>query len=316
VDITANSSDNVGVTKVEIYVDSNLRCTLNAAPYVCPFTVSSTGGTSYMIHARAFDAAGNMRVSNSNKLTVTVPDTTAPTVTLMTPQNNLSVSPGQVSVSVNASDNVGVTKVEVFMTGVLKCTLTAAPYTCTISTNTAGGLNYTILARAYDAAGNMSNSTTNTLIVLPADPTRVTNMWTNLAFANKLLLSTQFSASVTAANADAVIGFSNGPADDYSDLAVAVRFNPTGTIDVRNGADYAAAVTMPYARNQVFKFRIIVNIAAKTYNVYVTPPSGSEQALAINYAFRTEQLAIARFNNRADITSLGVVNITEFSVAP
>src|SRR6185369_2390774 len=65
--ITANASDNVGVTRVEFLVDGALQCTDTAAPYSCSWKVPNTPNKTYQLSARAFDAA-----SNSSTATVQV----------------------------------------------------------------------------------------------------------------------------------------------------------------------------------------------------------------------------------------------------
>lgn len=57
--IRAIASDNVKVTKVEFYVDNNLRCTDNTASYTCKWRVPSGRNITYTILAKAYDAAGN-----------------------------------------------------------------------------------------------------------------------------------------------------------------------------------------------------------------------------------------------------------------
>jgi len=65
---------------------------------------------------------------------------------------------GTVSVSANATDNVGVTKVEFWVNGVLKTTDTSAPYSFNLNTRKLSGTQ-TIVAKAFDAAGNSASST-------------------------------------------------------------------------------------------------------------------------------------------------------------
>lgn len=67
--ISANASDNVGVTKVEFRVNGSLKCTDTIAPYTCSYAVPRGGGKSYLIEAKAYDAAGNFSVSLSNVIT-------------------------------------------------------------------------------------------------------------------------------------------------------------------------------------------------------------------------------------------------------
>ncbi|MGH7214213.1 MAG: Ig-like domain-containing protein [Tepidisphaeraceae bacterium] len=85
-------------------------------------------------------------------------DTTPPEVRLTAPAVGAVVS-GTMTINALATDNVGVTRVEVLEDGVVRHTLTAAPYD--VACDTAGHANgdHTLQARAYDAAGNVTLST-------------------------------------------------------------------------------------------------------------------------------------------------------------
>jgi hypothetical protein len=95
---------------------------------------------------------------------------------------------------------------------------------------------------------------------------------------------------------DAGVGLSNGAQTAFSGLACIARFNTSGNIDARNGGAYAAASPITYSANTSYHFRFVVNVPSHTYSVYVTPSGGSEQAVGVNYAFRTEQASIASLN--------------------
>jgi Big-like domain-containing protein/IPT/TIG domain-containing protein len=91
-------------------------------------------------------------------------DTVGPSVALVAPTNFAVVS-GNVGVSASATDNVGVSRVELYRNGGLFATLTTAPYTYTWdSSGTANG-SYTLTATAYDAAGNAGSSNPLTVTV-------------------------------------------------------------------------------------------------------------------------------------------------------
>ena len=127
---------------------------------------------------------------------------------------------------------------------------------------------------------------------------------TGAAWQNRALASNQtgtFTAEINATpqgtNIDAGIGLSNGTQTDFADLACIVRFNNQGKIDARNGGAYAALSQISYSPNTSYHFRFVVNVPAHTYSVYVTPPGSSEQAIGINYAFRTEQATVGSLNN-------------------
>jgi hypothetical protein len=69
--ITADATDNVGVSRVEFYVDNGLIGTDNTAPYTCSWSiVSYQDSSSHSIYAKAYDAANNS--AQSNVVTVTV----------------------------------------------------------------------------------------------------------------------------------------------------------------------------------------------------------------------------------------------------
>jgi subtilisin len=59
VTIRAEASDNVGVSRVEFYVDLVGKCVDTVAPFTCNWVVPRGRGLYYLIEAVAFDAAGN-----------------------------------------------------------------------------------------------------------------------------------------------------------------------------------------------------------------------------------------------------------------
>jgi hypothetical protein len=89
--------------------------------------------------------------------TTTTLDTQAPTASISAPLASASVT-GLVAVNVSASDNVGVTKVDLRVNGTTVATDTATPFAFTWdSTKVANGMA-TFTAVAYDAAGNAGTS--------------------------------------------------------------------------------------------------------------------------------------------------------------
>ena len=117
---------------------------------------------------------------------------------------------------------------------------------------------------------------------------------------------------------DANVALSQNAPAAYTDLAVIVRFNPSGNIDVRNGSTYAAAYTQPYTAGSTYHFRVVVNVPAHTYSVYITLPGSSEQTLASNYAFRSEQASATSLNywtSYEDSASAAPVQVCSFSLS-
>lgn len=90
-----------------------------------------------------------------NQSSTPIVDTTPPTVTA-----SESGTSGTITLSASASDNVGVTKVEMWLDGALKSTLSAAPYSMTYDSLTLANGSHALIAKAFDAAGNSTPSGT------------------------------------------------------------------------------------------------------------------------------------------------------------
>jgi hypothetical protein len=68
--VTASASDNVGVTKVEFYLDGALASTDTTSPYSWSWNTTTASNASHTLSTKAYDAAGN--VGSSATVTVTV----------------------------------------------------------------------------------------------------------------------------------------------------------------------------------------------------------------------------------------------------
>jgi Bacterial Ig domain len=70
VNVAITASDDVGVARVEFYVNGGLMCTFAASPYTCAWRVPAAAGKTYSLQAKAYDAAGNVGVSGVVSVTV------------------------------------------------------------------------------------------------------------------------------------------------------------------------------------------------------------------------------------------------------
>jgi hypothetical protein len=102
-------------------------------------------------------------------LTCPTPDNTPPTVRITSPASGATVS-GTITVTATASDNRGVAGVQFFLDGVLGADDTAAPYSISWNTATAGNGSHTLTAVARDAAGNRTTSDPVTIAVTDTPP--------------------------------------------------------------------------------------------------------------------------------------------------
>jgi thermitase len=98
------------------------------------------------------------RAAAAATASVPPPDTAAPQVGIGTPSNGSKVS-GSVTVTVSASDDGEVARVDLFIDGVLHGSSTTAPYSFYWDTKNGGNGRRTLVAKAVDAAGNVGSST-------------------------------------------------------------------------------------------------------------------------------------------------------------
>jgi beta-lactamase superfamily II metal-dependent hydrolase len=73
--VSASASDNVGVTKVEFYLDNVLQSTDTTSPYSWSWNTTGTANGAHSLTSKAYDAAGNFGTSTA--VSVTVSNTTA-----------------------------------------------------------------------------------------------------------------------------------------------------------------------------------------------------------------------------------------------
>ncbi|MCP5477162.1 MAG: PHB depolymerase family esterase [Rhodanobacteraceae bacterium] len=94
----------------------------------------------------------DIRVGNASEPA----DTTPPVVNLSAPANAATVS-GTVDLTATASDAAGVTKVEFYANGSLLGVDLSSPYSWSWNTAAMADGSYALMARAFDAAGNMGS---------------------------------------------------------------------------------------------------------------------------------------------------------------
>ncbi|MFM7375838.1 MAG: Ig-like domain-containing protein, partial [Chthoniobacterales bacterium] len=86
-------------------------------------------------------------------------DTTAPVTAVTNPKNGSSIAGlRSVSVSVASSDNIAVTKAELYINGRLNASSSSGNFTFSWNTSRLSSGTYQLQSRAYDAAGNVASS--------------------------------------------------------------------------------------------------------------------------------------------------------------
>ena len=158
VPVDVNYSDNVGVTRAELYVNGSKVATDDASPFAFAWDTAAYGDGSYTLVARAYDAAGNVGASPSVSVSIGN-DSTAPTISNFNLTAGMTISPTRQTVNVRAADNQSVAKISLVIDG--KEVAVAYGSTLKYSWNTrklATGA-HTVTVRMTDNSGNVSSQT-------------------------------------------------------------------------------------------------------------------------------------------------------------
>jgi hypothetical protein len=174
VTIQVSATDNVGISKVQVYVDGILKSTISTLPYNLSWNTATVANGAHTLRAVAYDAAGNSAASQIgvNVSNLQQGDISSPSVSITAPANGSAVT-GSVVISASASDNVGVNSVEFRIDGALLSVDNTAPYSASWNTSGYAAGSHTIVAVAKDAAGNTAQHsvsvTINTTVVDPGN---------------------------------------------------------------------------------------------------------------------------------------------------
>ena len=113
--------------------------------------LGTAGFDKYYGHGRV-DAAAAVQAAGA----AAVRDTLAPSVSIVSPSEGTTVQ-GLVSVDVAASDNVGVSRVDLLVNGARLASATSAPYGFGWDSTAVADGNVSLTVQAYDAAGNSTS---------------------------------------------------------------------------------------------------------------------------------------------------------------
>ncbi len=158
---SVSATDNISVTRVELRVNGDVVATDNALPYQLSWDSTSAADGGVQLTAAAFDASGNVALSAPIALTVsntTTDDVTPPMVSISSLSAAAGFVSGTVTATVQATDNVGVTRVDLMVNGSTVASGNVVPYQFSWNSTTVPDGKATITAVAYDAAGNSRTS--------------------------------------------------------------------------------------------------------------------------------------------------------------
>jgi len=149
-------------------------------------------------------------------------DTTPPTASITSPAAGATVS-GTVSIQANASDNVGVTRVDFLVDGAVLSSDTTSPYSASWNASGAANGPHSLTVRAFDAANNQKVSAAVSVTVNNGTTTAPALTLSGVPASVRRGQTFTATATVTNSAATAASGFS-----------VAISFTPSGSLRLQN----------------------------------------------------------------------------------
>lgn len=155
----AEASDDVAVSKVSFYLDATLLSEDTAAPYEHSFNSAGYANGNYTLKAVASD--GILTAEKTVTITIqnTISDTIDPTVVFIFPDASpYTWASADIELQVRAEDNIGISKVEIYVNDQLALTTTNSNFLATWPYASVGPGQYTVRAKAYDTSGKTAEA--------------------------------------------------------------------------------------------------------------------------------------------------------------
>ena len=210
--------------------------------------------------------------------------------------------------------------------------------TLTVSAaNTSTSGNVTITITASDTANNISQnvsvnasvqsaastvSSMNAIEPVASQPgcvsTPPTSNAQRVSFPTSLAttgFTATFSATLSSSAMDAALGFFAPASSTHPTLSSLINFSPDGVIRVRNGDSFVSSA-ISYAAGETLQFRLVENLPATTYSLFVTFPGAAEVSLATNLQVSSDQRGATTLGgwgqlvNAPDDATLSVCNFS------
>ena len=271
--VTANGHT---ITKVQFYNGTTLLGEDTSAPYA--FTWSGVPADSYNLTARAVYDAGS--TVNSAAASITVANSTAPTIALTSPANGASfTAPATVNLAASVTANGHtITKVQFYNGTTLLGEDTSAPYAFTWSSVPAG--SYNLSARAvYDAGSTVNSAAVSITVANSTAPTiALTSPASGAIFTAPATVN--LAASVTA-NGHTItkVQFYNGSTllgeDTTASYGFAWSNAPAGSYSLTARAVYDAGSTVNSAAVNITVANTAPNTSPSNTTLIAVPDSGN-----------------------------------------
>ncbi len=205
--IEAVASSNT--SSVELQLNGTSLGKKTSPPYTWTTTLSRANDGKNTITGFASTANGTFAYAQPQTFTVSIADTTKPTITLAAVGSSTGVA-----LSGTATDDYGVTKVEFYNGTTLLATDTSAPYSHNLSLLEAAMSFPSYTAKAYDAANN--NTTSNLIEEVWESTAARNNTIATAVLLDAMPIRTQAGATVSATLDSTAFGSTDPDVDYYA----------------------------------------------------------------------------------------------------
>ena len=307
------STDNVGVSGYDVYRDG-VKIGTTQGPTIT--NTPLTPGKSYTYIVKAYDAADNYSDASAPLTAATNNDTQAPTV----PTGLKAGAATETSISLSwspSTDNVAVSGYDLYRDGVKVGT---TPGLSIINSPLTPGKSYTYTVKAYDAAGNYSNSSDPVTISTVSD-TQAPTAPTNVTAVSKTETTVSLSWSAATDNIGVAgyyvyrdgtkIGSTTGLTYTSTSLSPGKAYTYTvraydGAVNISNASDPLAVTTDP-------------DTQAPSTPAGLTVASTTMTSVTLTWSASADNVAVTGYEVYRDGTKIGTTpgsSITNVPLTP
>jgi hypothetical protein len=125
-----------------------------------------------------------------------------------------------------------------------------------------------------------------------------------------------FSVTPSSSAMDASLGFFVPASSNRPSLSSLINLSLAGVIQVRNGNSFVSS-TVQYAAGETLQFRLVENLPATTYSLFVTPQGGAEIPLATDLEVPSDQRGATTLGGWGQIVNApdgATLSVCNFSV--
>jgi hypothetical protein len=248
---------------------SNSEFSLSANPTSQIITAGASGTYTISVAAvNGFTGTVSLNASSSNSNIVANFDTTTITggsgSAVLTASTTSATPAGSATITVTASDPANNVSQNVAVTATVQS-----------AAATAGAVMSAENAIARTGCVSTPVSSNAQRVSFPASPATTG-------------FTATFSVTPSSSAIDATLGFFVPASSNQSSLGSLINFTPAGVIKVRDGDSFTSS-GIPYAADETLQFRLVENLPATTYSLFVTPPGGVEVPLATDLRVPSDQ---------------------------